>query len=266
MSLYVIAVLTDAANTPVCLEAAAAAGRHHSSVHLRAVHVSVDPDRIVEAAEELDFQRLRETREGSAADRARHVRAAFDTWSAAHPDVPIALEIRVGQEEQLVADETRSADLVVLVHGGNLDAGDALHAAVFTVEAPILLLPRDWRGEGWPHVAIAWSGNEVAERAVAGALPWLAWAERVTILTIGDDADPHRLCEDLGLAGINAVVEHRDRDQETLGEQLVTLAREVGADALVAGAYRHNALVEWLVGGTTRHLLAHADLPLFLAH
>lgn len=266
MSLHVIAVLTDAGSAPVCLDAAAAAGRHHHEVRLRALHVSVDPDRIVEAAEELDLQRLREAREGRAADRTRDVRAAFDAWSAAHPDVSIALETRVGQEEQVVAEETRGADLVVLVHGGNLDAGDALHAAVFAVEAPVLLLPRDWRGESWPHVAIAWSGNEIAERAVAAALPWLAWAQQVTILTIGDGADPHRLCEDLGLAGIHAAVEHRDRDGESLGEQLVTVAREIGADALVAGAYRHNALVEWLVGGTTRHLLAHADLPLFLAH
>ena len=40
----------------------------------------------------------------------------------------------------------------------------------------------------------------------------------------------------------------------------------MGADLLVAGAYRHSQIVEWLLGGTTRHLLAAADLPILLAH
>jgi hypothetical protein len=30
------------------------------------------------------------------------------------------------------------------------------------------------------------------------------------------------------------------------------------------GAYRHNKLIEWALGGTTRHILSKADLPLFL--
>ena len=56
------------------------------------------------------------------------------------------------------------------------------------------------------------------------------------------------------------------RDSETLGDQLVTEAHQLGADLLVMGAYRHNQFIEWLLGGTTRHVLARFDLPLFLAH
>jgi len=43
-------------------------------------------------------------------------------------------------------------------------------------------------------------------------------------------------------------------------------AKAIGAHMLVAGAYRHGQLLEWLMGGTTRHMLAAAELPLFLAH
>lgn len=35
---------------------------------------------------------------------------------------------------------------------------------------------------------------------------------------------------------------------------------------LVTGAYRHNQLIEWFAGGTTRHLLACADIPLLMIH
>ena len=41
---------------------------------------------------------------------------------------------------------------------------------------------------------------------------------------------------------------------------------EVDADGLVMGAYRHNEWVEWALGGTTRFVLAHARVPLLLAH
>lgn len=251
MSLHVIAVLTDAATTPACLDAAAAAGRKHHEVRLCALHVSIDHDRIVRAAEKLGVQRLREEREGSTTDRDDDVRAVFHAWSATHSNVSITLQSRVGRQEEVVATETNGADLVVMVHGGNLDADDTLHATILAAKAPVLLLPRGWQGDGWSHVAIAWNGSEVAERAVIGALPWLAWADQVTILTIGDGTGAQQLCDDLGLAGIHAMVEYRERSDRPLGEQLVTLTREVGPDALVAG--------------TTRHLLTHADQPLFLA-
>ncbi|MDE1917226.1 MAG: universal stress protein [Sphingomonadales bacterium] len=51
-----------------------------------------------------------------------------------------------------------------------------------------------------------------------------------------------------------------------LGEQIASEAQALGADLIVAGAYRHGEIIEWLAGGTTRHLLAAAKLPLLLAH
>jgi nucleotide-binding universal stress UspA family protein len=32
------------------------------------------------------------------------------------------------------------------------------------------------------------------------------------------------------------------------------------------GAYRHNRLLEFILGGVTRHMLGAADLPLYLLH
>jgi nucleotide-binding universal stress UspA family protein len=38
--------------------------------------------------------------------------------------------------------------------------------------------------------------------------------------------------------------------------QLIRLAQDEGADLLVAGAYGHSRLGEWIFGGMTRDLLA----------
>jgi nucleotide-binding universal stress UspA family protein len=42
--------------------------------------------------------------------------------------------------------------------------------------------------------------------------------------------------------------------------------RKRSAPSFVTGAYRHNQIIEWFMGGTTRHILAAADIPLLMAH
>jgi nucleotide-binding universal stress UspA family protein len=51
-----------------------------------------------------------------------------------------------------------------------------------------------------------------------------------------------------------------------LAAQILTAARDIQADALVIGAYRHSELIEWALGSTTQELLAAAEVPIFLAH
>jgi hypothetical protein len=51
-----------------------------------------------------------------------------------------------------------------------------------------------------------------------------------------------------------------------LFSQALTKAHELGADMLVMGAYAHSPLREALLGGVTRHMLAHADLTVLMRH
>jgi nucleotide-binding universal stress UspA family protein len=50
------------------------------------------------------------------------------------------------------------------------------------------------------------------------------------------------------------------------GQALLNKAHEIGADMLVMGAYAHSPLREALLGGVTRHMLSHADLPVLMRH
>jgi hypothetical protein len=45
----------------------------------------------------------------------------------------------------------------------------------------------------------------------------------------------------------------------SVAEQLTNLAQKEGADLMVAGAYGHSRLGEWLFGGVTRDLLSKSN-------
>ena len=50
------------------------------------------------------------------------------------------------------------------------------------------------------------------------------------------------------------------------GQTLLDEAHRVAADLLVMGAYAHSPLRELLLGGVTRYMLTHADLPILMRH
>ena len=50
------------------------------------------------------------------------------------------------------------------------------------------------------------------------------------------------------------------------GETILTKAAELGCDLVVKGAYTQSRLRQMIFGGTTRHILAHAKVPVLMAH
>lgn len=269
-----LAILVGAQSAPACLDAASVAAQSLASATVEALHVVVDPEQIIASSEEIEFQRLREVREGTAEQRADAVRSAFTAWiNGANDDVPeIRWKAEVGTEEATVCREAAQADVIVLVlaREANLDGGDALHAAVFRSGKPVLIVPADWRsgpGGRFAHIAVGLSDSEATRHALQGAGPWLRAADRVTAIRVGsaqDAADSQsQILAELGVEPHYHIVAPQGGD---LGAQIVAEADKLGADLLVAGAYRHSQFVEWLMGGTTRHMLAAANLPMLLAH
>ncbi|MBX3481184.1 MAG: universal stress protein [Caulobacter sp.] len=118
-------------------------------------------------------------------------------------------------------------------------------------------------------VAVAWDGGKEASRAARTALPLLAKASRVVILCA--PAASSRNFDGARLQGFFA-----DRgvasEVQTLGEGgdaaplLLGAASAAGAGLLVAGAFGHPRLQEYIFGGTTRTLLNNDGPSLFLSH
>jgi nucleotide-binding universal stress UspA family protein len=134
-------------------------------------------------------------------------------------------------------------------------------------------VPPDGAGTFGDHMAVAWKASETAERAVVAALPWLRRAQRISVLVAGRDGTAPAdallaLLAAHGIAGATIAIEAiaTNAGDEGVGEALLARARSIGADCLVIGAYRRHRFLEWVLGGVTRHVLHHADLPTFMLH
>lgn len=109
-------------------------------------------------------------------------------------------------------------------------------------------------------------------RAISDALPLLKAATEVTIVEIAserclDEARAHLadVVSWLKRHGIEStsMVTKAGRDDAT---ELYAIARDKGADVIVAGAYGHSRLREWALGGVTRDLLLRADRCTLVSH
>lgn len=267
----ILAVITAAETAHACLDAALVAASVDPMASIEALHVVVDPEQLVTSTEEIQIQRLREVREGSARERERACQAAFITWNAGlDPKAPrVNWKSVAGAEEEMVEQEAHDADLIVLARGHDMDSNDAQHAALVRRGRAVLIVPGAWRArtKRFDHIVIALSDTPSAEDAIREALPWLKPAQQVIAIRIGEERDlAAKFVDQLRDVGVKAELRMVAADSENLGTQIVHEANSLGAQLLVAGAYRHSPLLEWLLGGTTRHMLSAADLPLLLAH
>lgn len=156
-------------------------------------------------------------------------------------------------------------------------AAERLGEALLGCRIPCLLLPPrepDYmRVLTIQRVAVGWNGSLESIRALHSARPLLLSADEVFILDGSVDAgrpedglprfDPVQALSRLGIAA------HRSRlraDLSTAGATLLEDARHADADLLVMGAYGRSMMRERQLGGATRHILMHADLPVLMQH
>jgi len=170
-----------------------------------------------------------------------------------------------------LAMESRLSDVVVFDDAAGRGRGplaETFQQMVADEQRPVLVARRGLRVSGC--IAVAWDGGKEASRAVRTALPLLQLAERVVILSatgVSSRAfDPQRLKAFLAARGVEAQVEAIEGGGD-VGRLLIESALRVSADLLVAGAFGHPRLQEFIFGGATRSLLSATDAPsLFLSH
>jgi nucleotide-binding universal stress UspA family protein len=176
-----------------------------------------------------------------------------------------------------VADHARGADLVVIGAGRDrsvFDVSSELHAGDLVMQTgrPVFVVPERVERLTLGHVMVAWKDGREARRAVADARPLLAKARRVSLVEIvpgGELAAARCRLTDLAAWLVRhdilaeAVPIASDGDA---GARLKLVASDRQVDLIVAGAYAHNRLQEWVVGGVTQTLLMHSDLCCLVAH
>ena len=206
-------------------------------------------------------------------------RALFDEVTAREG---ISAEWRTasGYPAGMAAMHGRYADLIVI---GQLDAYDSkaglLRArpeeVTMLAGRPVLVVPCTGSFERLcTRVLVGWDASREAARAVRDAVPLLARADAVTVLTIDAEESPfgHGQIPGADIAlylarhGVNAEVERTVSAGIGIGNTLLSRAADFEADLLVMGAYGHSRVRELLLGGTTRTVLTSMTLPVLMSH
>jgi nucleotide-binding universal stress UspA family protein len=213
------------------------------------------------------------TEQIQASERAELERVARRAQEAALRlgGAPFEVEPRALSPGQALALSAVLADLVVFA--GAAARGELMNLFAETLlsgRAPILVANRDANME---KVAVAWDASAQAGRAVRAALPFLAAAKSVVILTNTDDAGAEenaarvqRLLDYLALHGVRQAAAQAVRG-DNVAASLLTATAAAGCGLLVCGAYGRPRFSELVLGGTTRALLkAEAAPNLLLAH
>ena len=140
------------------------------------------------------------------------VEAGLETCGPDDPPEPgrfrVAFRRVVGLESEELSRSGRLADMVV-VRGPVTDVGvsQAVETAMFETGRPMLMVPETLPERLGASIAVSWDGTLGAARAAGAALPLLARAETVSILTADMEkvgAKPSALAAYLAEHGIEA--------------------------------------------------------------
>ena len=271
--------LNDLKRAPRLIEAAVPLARV-AATHL--VGLSVIPPYIVMPAADGGGTSITmdEHRVAFLSDMAR-IRQSFQTATG---DLPRPAEWREADAAfsgiaDAVLDHARTADLVVAAQPNGRWGGSALLEdpvrLIMESGRPGLLIPAAGKAQLPPtRVAVAWDGRREAARAAFDALPLLTLAGSATVITVNAEKGRQRsgdlpsaeICAALARHGIKIDAVDVHAHAGDVGHELLRQARGNGCDMLVMGGYGHSRLRELVLGGATRDVLAHMDLPVLLSH
>jgi len=256
-----------------------------AAMHIDAVFVRPDPSVLLATmpdmaiASGVTFDAIEE--EYRREEKVAH--AAFEVWRATNGvasaladhnlDTTVAgWSDEKGYPEAIAVRRGRLSDIIVVNREGSepTSAEPIVDAVLFDSGRPVVVVPPKLPANILDHVLVAWNGSLEASRAVAGAMPLLHAARQVSVFTAashGDDpAVDCDLAEALRWHGITAECLSPHTEDRSVGEALLRAASERRASMLVMGGYTHGRVRQMFLGGVTRHVLRHAEIPLLLMH
>ncbi|WP_114241299.1 universal stress protein [Dyella sp. C9] len=190
------------------------------------------------------------------------------TWRVSQGDTVQTVSLAASGYDMLVMERSQSRSDAPVGFG-------SVSRCVFASGRPVLVVPdvAPVASLG-SRVLVAWNGSRESALALAAAAPLLRKADQVHVLDGSEmNADllpvlpPPGLTEWLQRHGIEASVQTLDTGpSHAAGPAVLDAAHRLGADLLVMGAWSRSRLAQMVLGGTTRHLFMHGDVPMLVAH
>ena len=222
-------------------------------------------------------QRLIDQGWAAVKNRLKELESAF---RAAMQNRAVEVEWRCGEDfpTRFIVQQARACDIVVVgeaSRGGLADPFVQVNPSdlVMQVGRPLLVVPETCNWLDLRSLLVAWKDTAEARRAVSDALPMFRKSSEVTMSKLSRTRPiaPRRCCglrmSRRGCRGM--AYGHRSRCPGQCGDaaaQLEQVASDVGAGVVIAGAYGHSRLSEWILGGVTRRLINPANRCSLLSH
>ncbi|WP_316976060.1 universal stress protein [Shumkonia mesophila] len=218
------------------------------------------------------------------AERARRRFAAFMNERnvpfreiAVRSDQPTAWwREQEGERDAVVGSYGRLFRLIVICRTPPEVAPDwmgACEAALFYSGRPVVVSSGRVPETVGETVVVAWNGSTETARTLALGWPILRGARSIHVLSVsgasgGMVAGPsgEEVAAHMAREGLNATARTVPAKGRSAGTALLAEAHALGADLLVKGAFTRSRLQQMIFGGTTRQILAEADIPVLIAH
>jgi nucleotide-binding universal stress UspA family protein len=256
------------------------------NAHLQVLHIRTDSRNIAPLAGEglsgAMIEEMMTATERESGSRARSLRDMFNLATEEHHvaagdamrgsnEPSASFTTVIGREEEIIAHQARLADLTIVPHpqaGEDVAAADALHAVLFDSGRPVLMASVGRPQTIGKRVVIAWNGTHEAASALASAMPFVRQAAAVRVLASDEyfrrGPTAAEVIEYLSHHGVTADIGNFQSIDRTVGAGLLAAAADFDADIMSMGAYSSSRLRQMILGGTTRHVLENATLPVLM--
>ncbi|MGD0192922.1 MAG: universal stress protein [Rhizomicrobium sp.] len=283
----IIAPLTGAERDRIVLASAFAAAKPFEA-HVVALFVRPDPAEAMpffgEGVSSVIVQEIVNVAREAADKAAELARAALKSSAddsgvtvleSAQPAKGVSASFRdvQGNFSDCIVKAARLSDLVVFGPLSDEDKPgltEAFEETLIGTGRPILLSAQPPAQGFAERIAVAWDGSASSAHAVTAALPYLAKAAHVDLLSVRSGSVEKtpltNVCEYLALHRVACTDRAIEAGTKPIGETLLENAVACGAGLFVMGGYGHSRLRQFFAGGVTRHVVSHAKLPLFLVH
>lgn len=170
----------------------------------------------------------------------------------------------------------RAYDLAVVKQAENdedVTSHDMVEAALFNSGRPVLVVPYIQKaGFSVKRVIVCWDGSRSAARAVGDALPLIARADHVQVLTVvtgkfdENDVSGADIAEHLARYKLRTEISRLPAPDIDVASAILSHAADVNADMIVMGAFAHSRLRDFVLGGATRTMLQSMTVPTLMSH
>ncbi len=264
----------------------AAALAHRFSAHIEVTHCRPRPEDLipfgVPIPEALRRQLVQNTytladqEEQGLKDEVHALSAKLDlddTGQNIGDRATVSFVEEVGRQVDVIKRHGRLADVIAVAkpdRDRNLGT-NTLKAALFHSGRPVLMCPPTDTPPPvlGKSVAIAWNGSSESARALAQAMRLITTADKVAILTTGEDAGPGTAADDLvAYLRLHKVAPEvvNFTASRSIGQDLLAKSAEIGADTMIMGAYGDSHERETLFGGNTQTIVDRGNMPVWLSH